>query len=103
MTILLGTEQHEIECSWLERVNLRIRLDEPHSLAPFSHTLRESQHRSRQVDPYNCAVDRRMLLRQFAMQLAAASCRLRSVDIHVMARKAVERWMKAVKLSSVLS
>jgi len=33
-------------------------LNEPHSLAPFGRALRERQHRSREIDPYYCAIRR---------------------------------------------
>jgi hypothetical protein len=33
-------------------------LDETHPLAPFGRVLRERQNRSRQIDPYYCAVRR---------------------------------------------
>jgi hypothetical protein len=43
------------------------------------------------------------LVRLAILKVAAARNGLGSVDIHAMARKAAERWMKAQKLVSVLS
>ena len=45
-----------VERGWFEWEHLGICLDEPYAFAPFSCALGERQHRSRQIDPHNCAV-----------------------------------------------
>jgi len=47
-----------VERGQLEWEHLGICLDKSHSLAAFGRALRERQHRSRQIDPHDCAVRR---------------------------------------------
>ena len=52
------SREGDVERGRFEWEYLGICLNEPHSLAPFGRALSERQHRSRHIDPHDCAVRR---------------------------------------------